>query len=87
MSTVISLCDITGHMAQPWVEAGYHAATVRGERDGNSKVTERHVREIRARYRAGETQRLLAEEFGISSSQVSNICRSASWSHVKEEVA
>lgn len=28
MSTVISLCDITGHMAQPWVEAGYHAVLV-----------------------------------------------------------
>ena len=24
MSTVISLCDLTGHMVQPWVDAGYH---------------------------------------------------------------
>ena len=22
--TVISLCDLTGHMVQPWVDAGYH---------------------------------------------------------------
>lgn len=28
MKTVISLCDITGHMVQPWVEAGYNALLV-----------------------------------------------------------
>jgi hypothetical protein len=63
-----------------------HGTTIRGER-GMNKVTELQVREIRARYQSGETQHLLAEEFNISSSQVSNICRSASWSHVKEDVA
>jgi hypothetical protein len=26
--TVVSLCDITGHMVQPWVDAGYHAVLV-----------------------------------------------------------
>lgn len=26
--TVISLCDITGHMVQPWIEAGYEAFLV-----------------------------------------------------------
>lgn len=26
--TVISLCDLTGHMVQPWVDAGYHAILV-----------------------------------------------------------
>lgn len=28
MKTVISLCDLTGHMVQPWVDAGYHAVLV-----------------------------------------------------------
>jgi len=28
MKTIISLCDITGHMVQPWVEAGYNAVLV-----------------------------------------------------------
>jgi len=28
MNTVISLCDLTGHMVQPWVEAGYKAFLV-----------------------------------------------------------
>lgn len=28
MRTVISLCDLTGHMVQPWVDAGYHAVLV-----------------------------------------------------------
>jgi len=26
--TVVSLCDLTGHMVQPWVDAGYHAVLV-----------------------------------------------------------
>jgi hypothetical protein len=25
---IISLCDLTGHMVQPWVDAGYHAVLV-----------------------------------------------------------
>ena len=28
MNTVISLCDLTGHMVAPWVEAGYRAVLV-----------------------------------------------------------
>lgn len=28
MSVVISLCDLTGHMVQPWVDAGYDAVLV-----------------------------------------------------------
>lgn len=28
MKTVISLCDLTGNMTQPWVEAGYNAVLV-----------------------------------------------------------
>lgn len=28
MKTVISLCDLTGNMVQPWLEAGYHAFLV-----------------------------------------------------------
>jgi hypothetical protein len=27
-STVISLCDLTGHMVEPWIEAGYDAVLV-----------------------------------------------------------
>jgi len=28
MKTVISLCDLTGNMVKPWIEAGYHAFLV-----------------------------------------------------------
>lgn len=28
MKTVISLCDLTGNMTKPWVDAGYHALLV-----------------------------------------------------------
>lgn len=64
-----------------------HGTTCRGESDGNSKLTEAQVRDIRARYRAGETQPSLAKLFGISSSQVSNIIRAASWAHVESEAS
>lgn len=35
MKTVISLCDLTGNMVQPWVEAGYNAVLVDPQHAGN----------------------------------------------------
>lgn len=35
MSTVISLCDLTGNMVQPWVKAGYSAVLVDPQHAGN----------------------------------------------------
>jgi hypothetical protein len=35
--TVISLCDLTGHMVQPWVEAGYNAILI-DPQHGTSRV-------------------------------------------------
>ena len=37
---VISLCDLTGHMVQPWVEAGYDAILV-DPQHGTSRLEER----------------------------------------------
>jgi hypothetical protein len=37
VKTVISLCDITGHMVQPWVDAGYHAVLV-DPQHGTSRI-------------------------------------------------
>jgi len=56
-----------------------------GEVNGNHKVTEAQVMQIRARYQSGERQSDIAHTFGISSSQVSNIVRNAAWSHVDSE--
>lgn len=64
-----------------------HGTTCRGESDGNSKLTEAQVGEIRERYRAGELQVRLAESFGISQSQISNIARVASWAYLETAVA
>lgn len=36
MRTVISLCDLTGNMTQPWVDAGYRAVLVDPQHPGNS---------------------------------------------------
>lgn len=42
MRTVISLCDLTGNMVQPWIDAGYHAILVdpqHGEHNYTRQVT------------------------------------------------
>lgn len=64
-----------------------HGTTCRGETGGNSKLSEAQVREIRRRYQTGEFQISIAESYGISQSQVSNIVRAASWSHLDAETA
>lgn len=46
MSIVISLCDLTGHMVQPWVEAGHRAVLV-DPQHGTTR-TEGRVRKIAA---------------------------------------
>lgn len=59
-----------------------HAA--KGEDCGSSRVTEEIVRTIRARWSRKDcpTQRVLAEEFGISTQQISNIVNYNDWVHV-----
>lgn len=50
-----------------------------GESHPRAKLTLDQVREMRYRYQQGETQKSLAEEFGISTSQASNICSGRQW--------
>jgi hypothetical protein len=52
----------------------------RGETAGNSRLTEADVRAIRADKRI---QRVVAAEYGITTSQVGHIRRRFSWRHVK----
>jgi len=53
---------------------------MRGESNGNSKLTISQVEYIRARYAAGGiSQQKLAEETGIDQTQVSNIIRRKVW--------
>lgn len=58
--------------------------TARGERVGLAKLTEESVREIRRRYaQGGISQQVLADEFGVNQTQVSNIVLRRTWAHVE----
>lgn len=51
----------------------------RGENGSAAKLTTVDVAEIRALYAAGELQRVIAERFGVSQTNVSCIVRRVSW--------
>jgi len=53
---------------------------IRGEANGNSKLTWPDVREIRQRYVAGgETQRGLAIEYGVGKTTIARVLRNQTW--------
>jgi DNA invertase Pin-like site-specific DNA recombinase len=55
----------------------------RGSTNGQAKLTEDDVREIRRLYATGNfTQRELALEFGIARSAIGKIVRRQAWKHV-----
>ena len=54
----------------------------RGERNGQAKLTDDDVREIRRRVAAGALQKDVAAMFGVQKMQVSRIVRGERWSHV-----
>jgi hypothetical protein len=63
--------------------------TARGERAGNSKLTEGDVIEMRERYarefqpgRRSVTMRELAQQYGVSVVQVQRILHRQQWTHV-----
>lgn len=60
--------DVLGHGNMP-----------RGESNSQAKVTEAEVREIRRRRAAGETQRKVAADHGISQSTVNRIVNRRGW--------
>lgn len=55
---------------------------MKGEAVPNSIVTEAEVIEMRRRHAAGEMQKDLAVEFGISRPTMSNIIRGVTWKHL-----
>src|ERR1017187_1490665 len=69
-----------GQLRRPSVEATTHL----GSTNGNSKLTEDDVREIRLAYGPGGfvSMLALAEEFGVTSSQINLIVHRKSWKHV-----
>lgn len=57
-----------------------------GERGPNSHLTEAIVLECRRRYAAGETQAVLAREFGVSSGAMSSAIHGRTWAHLTENI-
>lgn len=51
--------------------------SVRGERNGNAKLTDAQREDIRRRRAAGEKQIDLADEYGVSRDQIARVCRAA----------
>jgi hypothetical protein len=51
----------------------------RGERNGRAKLGESDVAEIRRRLTRGELQQCLADEYGMSNQQISNISTGRAW--------
>jgi len=58
----------------------------RGKRDGNSKLTEKEVHEIRQMLSRGILQRVIAEEYGITQTNISCIKTGKSWAWLKEDL-
>lgn len=55
---------------------------LRGERVGGSKLDETKVIEIRNRFASGESQREIAETFGVTREAVGRITQGRNWKHV-----
>ena len=64
-----------GTRTQNMADSIRNGRTRTGERHWNCKLTDEQVREIRRRAALGELQRVLALEFGVARSAISNIVR------------
>lgn len=59
-----------------------HGRSARGEGNGHARLCEADVRAIKSRLRAGTLQRVLAVEYGVSTSMISFIATGQHWGHV-----
>lgn len=55
---------------------------VRGERNGNAKLTDEIVREARKRRQSGEMLDNIAGDYGVSPARLSAVVRGLAWKHV-----
>lgn len=53
-----------------------------GETHHAAKITEAHVRAIRARHECGERQNLLADAYGVTKQHINAIVKRKTWAHV-----
>jgi hypothetical protein len=60
--------------------------TARGERQGNARLTDEKVREIRQRYQFGVIgAQKLAKEFGVGKSTIRRVINNTHWRHITSE--
>lgn len=74
-----------GTMAENSADMVRRCRSTFGERKALAKLTEADVLEIRRRVRAGELQRSIAEDFGVSRVTISDIKRRKSWQHLPDD--
>ncbi|MFB6236967.1 MAG: hypothetical protein ABEH81_01215 [Halopenitus sp.] len=82
---VVRSCENSICMNPNHLELGGRKVEIkdRGELHGNSKLTREEVEQLKKELESGaKTQTELAEEYGVSRMQVSNIKRGVNWSHV-----
>lgn len=65
-----------------WTAATVQLSVARGERGGQSKLTESDVREIRRLHGEGMLQRDIAAQYGVSKQAISHIVRRTTWAHL-----
>jgi hypothetical protein len=62
-----------------------HGNQMRGERNGNSRLTSADVREIRRQIATGRLLRDISVEFGVTGALISKIKRNQVWAHLPVE--
>lgn len=89
---VLHSCDNPPCVNPRHLSAGDHQQNVadmmrrqrqqKGSRNGQAKLTERQVAEIRQRAAQGERRRLLADEFKVSETTIYRLANGEGWRHV-----
>lgn len=64
-----------------WAHIGKEVA-LKGEANGNARLSEDQVREIRSRHAAGESALSLTRDFPVSHPMIRNIVHRRNWKHV-----
>lgn len=72
-----------GTQAENCADTVAHGKSTKGMRNAQALLTDANVREIKQRLRDGESQRQIAESFGIRQPTVSDIKRGLTWSHIE----
>lgn len=80
-------CYNVGHLkigtqAQNLADMARRGRSALGEKNGQHKITADDVKEIRRRSASGEQQKSLADAFGVSQPNVSNIIKRKLWKHL-----